>query len=699
VRHTTRTASVIAMTLFGGNLLVGNVWADGGLKPPSLDSETGRLLVAKTDRGPRVQLHNQDGGHMTQPAEGLWSVAMGWEDDWPTDWQHGQVKTCKRKGPWLVASGVVATDQGDWLVRDSYIAEGRRIRCVRRWQWTGNDPARHVTLSVRWQVPPSGAAVVLSGVCYHGNPSGNATRPGSVAAYEGRPGDELFCEEHRLPMPFVSVEWPDDNRLCGAALHTLPSMASHANKADQWWSLGLVTLDRATELSLLSGPCSMNGQRGFVKANQTKLFPYTDTHLTVPPGAVIEKTFYLQAYPVEKKGSGFGVPLRETLDIHRPLSTDGLPTYADILRAKYRFTLSRWHEGPHSAGIRMYPDRNEYVMGWAGQSGAPGYAFLVLAERLNAPNAVGMAQQILDHLSTAPVGPHGFPVRYNPDQNKWYAPDPVSQGQAMETFARAILAGRKIESVDTTKWEAFLRKACDVHAARILDDAWRPKSTNDGFLVSPLCKAFGLFGTQAYRRAALKAAEHYAERHVDMTEPYWGGTLDASCEDKEGAWGGFQAFLAVYEMTDDPKYLEWAEHAMNVTLTYSVVWDIDMPAGRLHDHGLKTRGWTTVSAQNQHLDVYGVLYTPEVYRMGEYLQRDDLKKLAIVMYRTCGQMLDPDGSQGEQLNHTNFVQGMNHIQDVHKMPGTYREDWTVYWQTAHFLNAAAQFEEMGVSLD
>ena len=36
-----------------------------------------------------------------------------------------------------------------------------------------------------------------------------------------------------------------------------------------------------------------------------------------------------------------------------------------------------------------------------------------------------------------------------------------------------------------------------------------------------------------------------------MTEPYWGGTLDARCEDKEGAWAGFQAFLAVYEMTED----------------------------------------------------------------------------------------------------------------------------------------------------
>ena len=269
----------------------------------------------------------------------------------------------------------------------------------------------------------------------------------------------------------------------------------------------------------------------------------------------------------------------------------------------------------------------------------------------------------------------------------------------MENFARAILAGRENESVDTTKWEAFLRKACDVHAARILDVNWRPKSTNEGFLVSPLCKAFGLFDKSSYRQAALKAVEHYADRHLDMTEPYWGGTLDARCEDKEGAWAGFQAFLAAYEMTKEPKYLRWAEHAMDVTLTYTVVWDVDMPPGRLRDHGLKTRGWTIVSSQNQHLDVYGVLYTPEIYRMGDYLHRDELKKLAIVMYRSCGQLLDPEGSQGEQLNHTNFVQGMNHIQDVHQMRGTYREDWTVYWMTAHFLNAAAEFEQMGVSLD
>lgn len=52
---------------------------------------------------------------------------------------------------------------------------------------------------------------------------------------------------------------------------------------------------------------------------------------------------------------------------------------------------------------------------------------------------------------------------------------------------------------------------------------------------------------------------------------------------------------------------------------------------------------------------------------------------------TCGQITDPHGSQGERMQHTNYAQA-----------GGYSEHWTVFWITAHFLNAAARFEEMGV---
>jgi hypothetical protein len=215
--------------------------------------------------------------------------------------------------------------------------------------------------------------------------------------------------------------------------------------------------------------------------------------------------------------------------------------------------------------------------------------------------------------------------------------------------------------------------------------------------VSPLCLSYGLFGDERFKRAAVKAAEHFAQRHLAMIEPYWGGSLDATCEDKEAVQAALQAFVAVYEMTKDPRHLEWASHALDTLLTWTIVWDIPMPPSRLGDYGIKMRGFTTVSAQHPHADFYGIIVTPEVGRMGEYLHRDDLKRLAKVMYRSEGQMIDPWGSQGEQFNHTHFA--MTGEKNVFRMRGTYSEGHTPFWITAHFLIAAAEFERMGVDLE
>ena len=251
--------------------------------------------------------------------------------------------------------------------------------------------------------------------------------------------------------------------------------------------------------------------------------------------------------------------------------------------------------------------------------------------------------------------------------------------------------------MNTARWEAFLRKASDLHAGRILAEAWHPVSTAEAAFIAPLLESFDVFGTASHKQAALKAAEHYAGRHLSMREPYWGGTLDARSEDKEAAALAFQAFLALYERTRDPKHLRWARHACDVLLTYVFIWDADLPPGRLRDHGFRTRGWTVVSPQNQHLDVWGAIVAPDVYRLGEIDSREDLKRLALVMYRSCGQLIDPYGSQGEQMHHTNYGQRAQPAHVLHER-GSYNEQWTVFWITAHFLTGAARFAELGVPI-
>ncbi|MBD3265673.1 hypothetical protein GF373_03305 [bacterium] len=531
-------------------------------------------------------------------------------------------------------------------------------------------------------------------ILYYGNPSG--AESGRVPVYTGQPGEEAIYEEHRFPMPFVSLEWEKKNKRWSAAMHTLPSPVPFANLRDQWWSMGVIAHEEATEFTLLSGPCASNGERSVIKAIQTGFLPYPNAYLNVPPSGIVEKTFYLQTAPIKREGSGFQPAIQASLDLFKPYDTQEFMTYAEIIEKKYRFALSRWYEEGEVAGFRKYPDRNHIVFGWCGQAAALGYALQVLGDDLQDPNIPTMVQKSLDFLTQAEFYEHGFHTWYLPENNEWSRHQLLSQGQGMLNFARAIHVG-KTNQYDTTKWEQFLEKTATFHAKRILKEDWRPKSTNEGFFIAPLCYAYRLFENPLFLKAAEKAGKHYADRHLRMREPYWGGTLDARCEDKEGAFAALQGFLELYETTQEKHYLHWARHACDVALTYLVIWDIDMPPGRLRDHDFNARGWTAVSPQNQHIDVYGVLIAPDVYRVGQHLNLPEYKQLAHVMFRGCGQLIDPYGSQGEQPQHTNYTQQRQAV-DIHDLRGGYNETWTVFWITAHFLNAAAQFEELGIEL-
>ena len=79
--------------------------------------------------------------------------------------------------------------------------------------------------------------------------------------------------------------------------------------------------------------------------------------------------------------------------------------------------------------------------------------------------------------------------------------------------------------------------------------------------------------------------------------------------------------------------------------------------------------------------------------------RPDLQRLARVMFRSCGQLIDADGSQGEQVEQTHYTQQPRAFDPSGHRRGGYSEHWTVFWITAHFLTAAARFHEMGVALD
>ncbi|MBQ6988238.1 MAG: hypothetical protein IJN45_03715 [Alistipes sp.] len=635
---------------------------------------------------------------ITAPDEGLWAIATSWQNDWMDGWHYANPTKCEQSGEWTILSGVIALEQGEMLVRDSY----RKVRedlvqCVRRYEWRGKETLPTATLSVRLRMKGREMMPCLPGILYYGNKNGANVNPNIIPVYNGREGEFAIFEEHRYPMPFAMLESATDGY--AAALHTVPSPVRGAVLADQWWSLGVEAGDGYTDFVMYSGPIGYNGVHSVAKALQRKQMRYADTYLSIEPGRIIEKTFYIELYNIEAEGTGFQQPIYTSLDMNKPYDAERFASFDEIVRGKFNFAKKRWVELDDKAvGFNMYDVslRKDLVMGWCGQADSPGYSLQVLAKRLGDEQIPSMVQRSLDYLSTFEVDAQKgvFPVGFN--GKNFHGGDPVSCGQAMYNFAKAIETARKNRKYDTDKWEDFLRRAADAVSNRILSAEWNPRSTAEGFYIAPLAIASKLFKNKTYREAADKAANLFAERHLKMNGCYWGGTLDATCEDKEGSWAAFQGFLEMYERFKDEKYLVWAKHAMDVCLSYVVVWDIPLPAGRMADYNFKTTGWTVVSAQNQHIDVYGVLFAPEVYKMGRYLEDERLCRLAKVMYRTCYQLTDAYGSQGEQLQQTNFAQHGD-MSNVYKLRGGYSESWTVFWITAHFLNAAARFEEMGVT--
>lgn len=629
--------------------------------------------------------------------EGLWAIATGWQDDWMTGWKYANPTSEEQSGDWHILKGSIVLPQGEMKLRDAYkeLKPGL-IKYVRRYEWTGKEPLTHATLSVRWRMEGENLSLFMPGILYYGNKNGAAVNSNIIPVYEGKEGEFAIFEDHRFPMPFVMLE--DGAAKNAAAIHTTPSPVRGAVLADQWWSMGVEAGKGYTDFVLYSGPIGYNKQHSVAKALQQRPMRYSDTYITMEPGKVIEKEFYIETYAISRPGTGFQQPVYTSMDIHKPFDVDKFADFQSIIESKYRFALNRWFGfDSEKQGFSMYDlsMRKDIVMGWCGQADSPGYALQVLGSMIGDGSIPEKVQKSMDYLSTFPVDETTgvFPVGFNGE--KYHGGDHVSCGQAMYNFSKAIETARKSKKYNTAKWEAFLKKSAEGQSKRILDPAWNPVSTAEGFYIAPLIRASKLFKNKKYEQAAVKAAQVFADRHLQMNGCYWGGTLDATCEDKEGSWAAFQGFLELYEQLGEKKYLDWAKHAMDVCLSYTVVWDIPLPAGRMADYNFKTTGWTVVSPQNQHIDVYGVIFTPEIYKMGTYLKDKRLQDLAKVMFRSCYQLTNIYGSQGEQLQQTNFAQHGD-MSNVYKLRGGYSEGWTVFWITAHFLNAGARFMEMNV---
>ena len=172
------------------------------------------------------------------------------------------------------------------------------------------------------------------------------------------------------------------------------------------------------------------------KALQGKFLDYPDTWLNLRPGAVVEKTFWLEACC---RVAGQRFPPRCA------------PRCACI-RLQHRGPAGLRRDHPREVSLRPVAlARSARRSGLRDVSGLrPGHAIrhgLVrpgrrgglrrcrLAGRDSAiPKMLDRGQRWLDWLTRSPFNERGFLLNYDADTGQWKDQDPVSQGQAMESL-------------------------------------------------------------------------------------------------------------------------------------------------------------------------------------------------------------------------------------------------------------------------
>ncbi len=167
-----------------------------------------------------------------------------------------------------------------------------------------------------------------------------------------------------------------------------------------------------------------------------------------------------------------------------------------------------------------------------------------------------------------------------------------------------------------------------------------PDTYNTSQIVHYLAELYLATGTERYRAAALAAGEFI---YTDTYEPqrYLGGTSGSwtwTVPDKEAASMALRAFLALYDLTREARWLDAATRAAHYYATWIYAWHVPLPADNtalVYPTNRLTTGLSLISAGMSDVDSYAATDAFQVYRL--YLLTGDpqlLQEAAMMLYNT-----------------------------------------------------------------
>ena len=244
-----------------------------------------------------------------------------------------------------------------------------------------------------------------------------------------------------------------------------------------------------------------------------------------------------------------------------------------------------------------------FQMGFVGQQTYVGYHLLRYGLERGDGEAAMKGESIIDWWARASMTESGLP-------RQWYG---ARLGKFRDNFdpflrlgcegVRGVLQAWDVarkHGLDRPAWKQYARRFAGWLAAhQNADGSWYRRYRYDGSISTLdekgsssaknntshalpfLYDCWLVFGDETYRQALLKAGE-FCLREIHDKYQYRGGATDtANLQDKEGGMKAFEGFLALYDLTEDPRFLAAARQAADYSETYTFAWRLPLPEGGL----------------------------------------------------------------------------------------------------------------------
>jgi len=304
----------------------------------------------------------------------------------------------------------------------------------------------------------------------------------------------------------------------------------------------------------------------------------------------------------------------------------------------------------------------DYQFGFIGQQPNIGYQLIRYGYSHERPELADKGCRVLDFWVHNSLTSWGAPKTWYDAYPPGFLDQPIwlrMIGDGMEGILDGYVFLRK-QSVEKSDWLDYCMKVGDWLARSISPEGFWHRAYNfDGSvrLASPgnttnvirfLVQLYLVTGRDEYKATALKAGA-WSYQNIYRTMMYVGGTCDnADVLDKESGIYAFFAFLSLYDLTGEGRWLEATKGAADYIETWTYSWAFPVrPIEKIHAlRHVDMTGQSLIATGHSGADIYMAACSYIFFRLFLITGDTHYRDFARFIHRNPKQVTDLDGSLG-----------------------------------------------------